>query len=70
MEKWALELGSPNEMLRQGLRKTDVRAGTDLTVQGHLAKEGIFTVPTAHIDSKTIKLPGGQLLDQRGEPGR
>src|SRR5262245_33622901 len=27
-ENWALELGSPNELLRQGLRKTDVPAGT------------------------------------------
>lgn len=70
MENWALELGSPNELLRQGLRKTDVPAGTELTVRGHLAKEGIFSVPTAHIESKTIKLPSGRLLDQRGEPGR
>jgi uncharacterized protein DUF6152 len=69
-ENWALELGSPNELLRQGLRRTDVPAGTAITIQGHLAKEGIFSVPTAHADSKTIKLPGGRLLDQRGEPGR
>src|SRR4051812_41132536 len=66
MENWALELGSPNELLRQGLRKTDVPAGTEITIQGHLAKEGIFTVPTAHADGKTIKLPSGRLLDQRG----
>jgi len=70
MENWALELGSPNELLRQGLRKTDVPAGTEIIVRGHLAKEGIFSVPTAHVDGKTIKLPSGQLLDQRGEPGR
>ena len=70
MENWALELGSPNELLRQGLRRTDVPAGTEITIQGHLAKEGIFSAPTAHADSKTIRLPGGRLLDQRGEPGR
>ena len=70
MENWALELGSPNELMRQGLRKTDVPAGTEITVRGHLAKEGVFSVPTAHVESKTIRLPNGQLLDQRGEPGR
>ena len=67
-ENWALELGSPNEMLRQGLRKTDVPAGTEITVSGHLGKVGVFTAPTAHVESKSIKLPGGRLLDQRGAP--
>jgi hypothetical protein len=43
VEKWAIETGSPNALLRRGLRKTDFPIGVELTVQGYRAKDGSTT---------------------------
>ena len=40
---WAVETGSPNALLRRGLRKTDFPAGAELIIQGYLAKDGTHT---------------------------
>jgi hypothetical protein len=54
---WALELGTPNAMYRRGWRKTDLPAGTEVTVDGFLAKDGS---PTANAVS--VVLPDGRKL--------
>ena len=54
---WAIEFGSPNALLRRGLRKGDFPAGIDVTVKGYLAKDGS---PTANASSVT--LPDGRSL--------
>jgi hypothetical protein len=54
---WALELGTPNAMYRRGWRKTDLPVGTEVTVDGFLAKDGS---PTAN--AVNIVLPGGRKL--------
>jgi hypothetical protein len=41
--QWAIETGSPNALLRRGLRKDDFPAGVELTVQGYRAKDGSHT---------------------------
>ena len=41
---WAIEFGSPNALLRRGLRKADFPTGTKVTVKGFLAKDGSATV--------------------------
>jgi hypothetical protein len=43
VEKWAIETGGPNALLRRGLRKDDFPAGVEVTVQGYRAKDGSNT---------------------------
>lgn len=54
---WAVEFGSPNAMLRRGLRKTDFPAGIEVIVKGYLAKDGSHT-----INGSSVKLPDGRDL--------
>ena len=37
---WALEFGIPRTLIRQGWRKEDLPAGSIVTVEGYLAKNG------------------------------
>jgi hypothetical protein len=52
---WAIEAGSPNALLRRGLRKTDFPIGSEIIVEGYLAKNG---TPTAN--GRTVKFPDGR----------
>lgn len=52
---WAVELGSPNALIRRGLRRTDFPPGLELVVEGYLAKDG---TPTAN--GITVKFPDGR----------
>ena len=54
---YAIEFGSPNAMLRKGLRKTDFPAGLEVLVKGYLAKDGSATV-----NGTSVKLPDGRNL--------
>jgi hypothetical protein len=54
---WAVEFGSPNAMLRRGLRKTDFPAGIELVVKGYRAKNGSYT-----INGTSVKMPDGRSL--------
>jgi Family of unknown function (DUF6152) len=54
---WAVEFGSPNALLRRGLRRADFPPGIAVTVQGFRAKSGL---PTANASSVT--LPDGRSL--------
>jgi hypothetical protein len=54
---WAIEFGSPNALLRRGLRKTDFPEGLQVVVSGYRAKNGS---PTAN--ATTVKLPDGRDL--------
>jgi hypothetical protein len=38
-EHWVIEAATPNTLLRRGLRKTDLVAGTAITVSGYAAKD-------------------------------
>jgi hypothetical protein len=48
---WAVEFGSPNALLRRGLRRSDFPAGTKVIVKAFLAKDGS---PTANASSVTL----------------
>ena len=39
-EKWMIEGGSPNQLIRQGVTNKTVPIGTTLIVEGYLAKDG------------------------------
>ena len=54
---WAIEFGSPNAMLRRGLRRTDFPAGIELLVKGYRAKNGSLTA-----NGSSVKLPDGRSL--------
>jgi len=71
VESWAVEGGTPNTLLRRGLRKSDLPAGTEVTVDGYRAKDG---GPRA--SGRNIALPNGRAIflsnsgeGQPGDPG-
>lgn len=65
---WAVETGSPNALLRRGLRKTDFTEGLKIVVNGFRAKNGSPT-----INGTSVKLPDGRNLftgsSGNGAPG-
>jgi hypothetical protein len=54
---WAVEFGSPNALLRRGLRKTDLPIGVQVLVKGYRAKSGGPTV-----NGTSVTLPDGRSL--------
>jgi hypothetical protein len=54
---WAIEFGSPNALLRRGLRRTDFPPGVTVKVTGYLAKNGTPTV-----NAESVTLPDGRTL--------
>ena len=56
-ENWAIEAGTPNTLLRRGLKKTDLPAGTALKVSGYQARDG-----TAKANGVNVTLPDGRAL--------
>ena len=54
---WAFELGSPNGLVRRGWRRTSLKDGDQVTVQGFRAKDG-STVANAH----NVTLPDGRSM--------
>ena len=57
IENWAIETGTPNTLLRRGLKKTDLPAGTALKVSGYQARDG-----TAKANGVNVTLPDGRAL--------
>ena len=60
VEKWSFELAGSTALLRRGWRKTDLPVGTEVTVRGYLARDGVFKVPTA--TTRDVRLPDGTTL--------
>lgn len=52
---WACEAGNPNALARRGWKKTSLKAGDEITVQGFRAKDGTPTV-----NARTIVLSDGK----------
>lgn len=48
---WALEFGSPNSLLKRGLRKENLPIGAEVTVSAYRAKNGSST---AHAEKVTM----------------
>jgi len=65
VESWMIEGGTPNVLVRRGLRKTDLPAGTVIVVQGFRAKDGGLRA-----NGQNLTLPDGrQLLLGSSGPG-
>jgi len=52
---WAVEAGSPNAMLRKGLRRTDFTIGSEVVINGFRAKNG-----TPSASGRTVKFADGR----------
>jgi hypothetical protein len=57
ISKWSFEMGSPNGLTRRGWRKTELKEGDLVTVEGFGAKDGRNTA-----NASTITLPDGRKL--------
>jgi hypothetical protein len=73
VEKWMVEGGAPNALLRRGWNKKSLPAGTEIKVEGFRAKDGAFRA-----NGRDITFPDGKKLfvgssgtgapDERKEP--
>ena len=57
VEKWMVEGGTPNTLIRRGLRKGDLPAGTEIVVDGYRAKDGGLRA-----NGTNLTLPDGRQL--------
>ena len=61
---WLIEGGSPNQLIRMGVTKNTVPIGTELLVDGYLAKDG-----TKKAVGRDFVLPDGKRLFLGGSAG-
>ena len=57
VEKWMIEGGAPQTLIRRGLNKNSLPIGTEIVVVGYRAKDG-----TAKANGRDITLPDGRTL--------
>ncbi len=57
IQNWRCEFGSPNQLYRKGVKKSDLPVGAEVTVNGFLAKDGTTTMNAA-----TVTLSDGRQL--------
>jgi hypothetical protein len=57
IENWAIETGTPNTLLRRGLKKEDLPVGTQIKVSGYQSRDG-----TAKANGVNVTLPDGRAL--------
>ena len=56
---WAMEMGSPNGLMRQGWTRNTMKVGDKVTVEGSLAKDGS---PTGNARAVTLASTGQRLF--------
>ncbi len=54
VERWEIECGAPNALIRRGLNKNSVPIGTELVIEGYGAKNGSNVA-----NARDITLPDG-----------
>jgi hypothetical protein len=54
---WSFEMGSPNGLLHRGWRRTELKPGDQVTVEGYRAKDGRNVA-----NVRTVTLPNGRKL--------
>jgi uncharacterized protein DUF6152 len=64
LEHWQFEFGAPNELFRRGWKRSDVKEGGEIIVQGILAKQKSFTG-----NVRSITLPDGKQIFSGNAPG-
>src|SRR5688500_16170432 len=63
VENWAIEAGSPNVLMRRGITRDTVKAGTKINVDGYQSKDG-----SRRANGRDLTLPDGTQLFL-GSPG-
>lgn len=51
---WSFELGSPNGLIRRGWRRTSLKEGDQVTIEGYAAKDGSNVA-----NARSVTLPDG-----------
>src|SRR4029077_12570424 len=54
---WSFEMGAPGGLLRRGWKKTELREGDQITIDGYAAKDGRNVA-----NARTVTLPDGRKL--------
>ena len=54
---WGFEMGSPNVLTRQGWRRTALKEGDQVTVQGYAAKDGSNIA-----NARSVTMPDGRKI--------
>ena len=54
---WSFEMGSPNQLVRQGWRKTALKEGDQVTVEGYAAKDGSNLA-----NARSVTMPDGSKI--------
>jgi hypothetical protein len=62
---WAMEMGSPNGLMRQGWTRNSMKVGDTVTVEGSLAKDGS---PTGN--ARSVTMNGKRLFAASSQPGQ
>lgn len=57
MQTWEIEAGAPNAMFRRGFSRDSLPLGTEIVVDGYLAKNG-----TQRVNGRDLTLPDGRKL--------
>jgi Family of unknown function (DUF6152) len=57
VEKWMIEAGTPNTLIRRGFTKTSLLPGTAIIVDGYQSKDG-----SRRANGRDLTLPNGQTL--------
>lgn len=57
LEKWMVEGGTPNALLRRGFTKNSLMPGTEIVVEGYQAKDGALRA-----NGRDLTLPDGRKL--------
>ena len=60
-DEWLIEAGSPNGLLRRGITKLSLGAGTQVVIDGYAAKDG-----TLKGSGQDLTLPDGRMLHISG----
>ena len=57
VERWAIEAGTPNVLLRRGASKETLKPGVEINVDGYRAKDG-----SRRANGRDLTLPDGRTL--------
>ena len=57
VNSWSFEMGTPNGLLHRGWRRTELKKGDQVTVEGYRAKDGSNVA-----NARTVTMPDGRKL--------
>lgn len=64
VERWAIEAGSPNILMRRGITKNTLKKGDKIVIEGYQSKDG-----SNRANGRDLRLPNGQQLFLGGSGG-